>query len=165
MRLTTEDAPAILHKAQSVACNVRHHDTQKLLGGLSMPHSYIILWTGGKQLWRPTVESKGELKEEGLHKFTSIGSSFFFLRVSIQSLWLPQVAERSISLTMERPRPLQHCYDLLQWVLVWSQCSPNCRSVQLLSRHRTAARLHAGSLMSPLPPTELSCYKLSVNHD
>lgn len=78
MRLTTEDAPAILHKAQSVACYVRHHDTQKLLGGLSMPHSYIILWTGGKQLWRPTVESKRELKEEDLHKYME-GQGFFFL--------------------------------------------------------------------------------------
>lgn len=64
MTLTTEDAPAILHEAQSVACYVGYYDTQKFLGGLRMPHSYIILWTGGKELWRPTVESD----REDLHK-------------------------------------------------------------------------------------------------
>lgn len=59
--LTAEDAPAILHKAKSIASNVGHHNPQKLLEGLSMPDPDIILWTCGKKLGSPTVENLIEM--------------------------------------------------------------------------------------------------------
>lgn len=43
MILTTEDALAILHKPKSIASHIGHRNPQKLLGGLSMPDTDIIL--------------------------------------------------------------------------------------------------------------------------